>query len=155
LVRLFCTPVLADTARNKPTYLFHALSRLTILLLSVSIALVSCCASHRNPAQDPALQALAERTLGKETIVDLNAAKTFALYQQKPGADHARRRYRYAVIRLEDNKIVQEGSFSMGYVKWLDDESIEVLSESRTTAAEGGTKKIFHVNSRSGKNPVP
>jgi len=88
---------------------------------------------------------MADSALGGHNSIELNGAKTFALCQQRPGADHARRQYRFVVIRLKDGAIVHEGAFSMGHVKWLDDESIEVVSAS--SSAEGGTKKIIHVNS--------
>ncbi|MEX2230957.1 MAG: hypothetical protein WD824_02260 [Cyclobacteriaceae bacterium] len=130
------------------------MNTLTILLLLVSITLGSCGASRQGGNQNPELEALVDRTLGAENIIEFNDTRTFALCQQKPGADHARRQYRYVVVRLEDNNIVNEGVFTMGYVKWLDTSSIEVFSGSLSPGEEGGTKKIIRVNSRNGKNPI-
>jgi len=118
----------------------------TIILLLVSMTLSGCRASQNAPDQDTDLKGTAEKTLGKENIIVLNESGTFALCRQKPGLDHARRQYRFVVIRLKDNAIVHDGTFSMGYVKWLDDQSIEVVSGS-PSLKEGGTKEIIHVNS--------
>lgn len=87
------------------------------------------------------------RTLGAENIIELNGSKTFALCQQKREADHFRRKFRYMVVRISDNAIVHKGIFSLGYVKWLNNDSIEVFSGSKAAKEESGTKKIINVNS--------
>ena len=92
------------------------------------------------------LQRVVDNILGNGNIIELNETKTFALCEQKPTTDHARRQYRFVVIRLNDKAIVHEGTFSMGYVQWLDDKSIEVASGS-PSSDEGSTMKIIHVNS--------
>jgi len=127
---------------------------LTISLLLVSITLSGCGASKQSNNQNADLQAFVDNVLGKENIIEFNETKSFALCQQKPGIDHARRHYRYIVVRVKDNTAVDEGVFSMGYVKWLDDSSIEVFSGLSSPGEPNGTKKIIHVNSSSGKNPV-
>jgi hypothetical protein len=116
-------------------------------LLLVSIALTSCRGSQKNRGQKPELQALADKILGPENVIEYNEARTFALCQQKPQADHARRQYRYVVVRLENNTIVQQGVFSMGYVKWVDNRSIEVFSGSVSPTGEGSSKKIIQLTS--------
>jgi hypothetical protein len=117
---------------------------LTIIFLLVFT--LSGCRSSQRSADQAALQQTADSTLGKENLIQLNETKTFALCQQEPGADHARKQYRFVVIRLKDRAIVHEGAYSMGYVKWVDDRSIEVVSGSPSSQA-GGTKRIIHVNS--------
>ena len=51
------------------------------------------------------------------------------------------------VVRISDNAIVHKGIFSLGYVKWLNNDSIEVFSGSKAAKEESGTKKIINVNS--------
>lgn len=38
------------------------------------------------------------------------------------------RSFKFIVIKISEKKIVREGSFKNGYVKWVDDKSIEVAS---------------------------
>jgi len=118
---------------------------LTFVILVLSIAL-SGCRTTRERAHYDDVQAIADGKLGRENIIELNSTETLALCQQKPGADHARKQYRFIVIRLKDNTVVHEGRYSMGYVKWLDDDSIEVLSRS-SPSDEDSAKQIIHVNS--------
>lgn len=51
------------------------------------------------------------------------------------------------VIRMSDYAVVHTGIFSMGYVRWLDNHAIEILSESGTGKDGDSTKKIIHVDS--------
>ena len=107
------------------------------------------CHGHKNMRRAEALdlQALADEILGVDNSIELNTSKTFALCFQTPTSDHARRKYRYIVVgRLPHLSLVHEGVFSMGSVKWADDDSIEVISSS-TSAQEGSMKKIIHVTS--------
>lgn len=118
----------------------------TIMFLLVSMALVSCRGTAGRADQKQELSRVAGKTLGPENVCEANASGTFALCQQKPGADHSRRQYRFAVVRLSDMAIVHEGTFGMGYVKWLDDASIELYSGSPSIREEDGARKIIHVN---------
>jgi hypothetical protein len=120
---------------------------LTVLIFLVSMALGGCRAAEKNK-QEPQLspENQAKSRLGVKYTVDYNVSKTYALYQQQRENDHSGRKFKYIVVRLKDNKITHEGSFSMGYVKWLDDKSIEVLNSSIRNDS-GGEKKIITVNS--------
>ena len=118
---------------------------LTIIFLFVSMSLAGCRAAH-SPGREADLQEVADRVLGRGNQVVYNASKTYALCQQKPGSDHARRRYRYVVIRLHDLAIMREGQYSMGYARWFDNDSIEVVSGS-PSVNKGSTKTIIDVNS--------
>ena len=119
----------------------------TIVLFLVSITLWSCRSIEKNTDQPKELVSLVKRTLGAENVIEINGIKTHALCQQKREADHLRRKIRYMVVRIADNAIVHEGIFSMGYVKWLNNESVEVYSGSNAGKEENSTKKIINVNS--------
>lgn len=93
------------------------------------------------------MQEIVNDEIGAENHITFNAAKSFALCQQIPGKDHAAKRYRFIVVRLKDQQIVYEGAFSMGYVKWVGAESIEVYSGSPLVKEDRSTKAIIHVNS--------
>jgi hypothetical protein len=66
--------------------------------------------------------------LGSTYTVSFNDSKKFALYQQARVNDHVNRSFKYVVLRISDNKIVKQGSFRNGYVKWINDTSIEIAS---------------------------
>lgn len=38
------------------------------------------------------------------------------------------RAFKFIVVNISEKKVVREGSFKNGYVKWVDDKSIEVAS---------------------------
>ena len=108
---------------------------------------MSCRGTKGGADQDAALRKLANEAVGSENTIEFNNSKTFALCREKPGASHARKQYHFVVIRLEDITILHKGTFSMGYVKWLDNDSIEVFSGSPSLKDEDSSQKIIHVNS--------
>lgn len=115
-----------------------------IRIFFILVSILAGCASHNAVDQEDTVEKIADEVIGGDCSVTLNVSGTFALCQQKPGADHARRQYRFIVIHLKDKAVVHEGTFRMGYVAWHDDHSIEVVSESWK---EGSTKKIIPVTS--------
>jgi hypothetical protein len=123
------------------------LPSLTIFLLIAFIAF-SGCGGQRNISRGEArnLQAVADETLGIDNTIELNMSESYALCYQTPSADHARKKYRYIVVALPNLSVIHEGIFSMGSVKWADDESIEVVSGS-TSLRGAGTTKIINVTS--------
>jgi hypothetical protein len=114
--------------------------------------LIATTSTHCSPVKgrhvhNPDLQTVVDQALGSPNQITFNENGTFALCQQKPETNHARRLYRFVVIRVRDNAIVREGAFSMGYVKWINNKSIEVYSGSTSRSGTDGSKKIIHVNS--------
>ena len=115
-----------------------------IRIFFILVFILAGCASHNAMDQDDTVEKIADEVLGDDPSITLNGSGTFALCQQKPGADHARRQYRFIVIRLIDKAVVYEGTFRMGYIAWRDDDAIEVVSESWKV---GSTKRIIRVTS--------
>jgi hypothetical protein len=115
---------------------------LTILLVLVSIT-CDCCRAANNDQQtrNSPLEDLITARIGNDFVVDFNMRKTHALCYQKHNEDHAQRTMQYIVVRLSDNKEVANGTFKMGYVKWKDNETIEVLTTPQVSA-EGVRKEI-------------
>lgn len=116
----------------------------TILLM---VILVSCHSSKNGADQDIRLKKIANEAVGSENNIEFNKSETFALCQEKAGAIHARKQYRFVVVRLKDMVIVHKGAFSMGYVKWIGNDSIEVYSGSPGLKEGGSSKKIIRVDS--------
>lgn len=118
---------------------------LNLLFLLVSIALLSCGVSAKNRNDHDSIPStLAKTRLGSDYTSELNSSKTYVLFQQQRSADHALRKIKYMVVRLDDNTVLMEGIFQGGFVRWHDDESVEVLN-TRSTGLEG-EKKIINVN---------
>jgi hypothetical protein len=83
--------------------------------------------------------------LGSAYSVNYNETKKFALYQQSRVNDHVNRSFKYVVVRLSDNKILNQGSFRKGYVKWIDATKIEVAS---ATKGETISKTLVDVDNQ-------
>jgi hypothetical protein len=121
---------------------------LQFLLFFVSITLSLSCTNQQKVIHQTEKENLVIAKLGKDVISEENETKTHVLYVQKAQGDHPTRSYNYVVERKSDKKIVLEGSFQMGYVKWTTNSSIEVLSlPSLTEQDESKYKKVFSVKS--------
>jgi hypothetical protein len=123
-------------------------SDLQFLLFFVSVTLSLSCTNQQKVIHQTEKENLVIAKLGKDVISEENETKTHVLYVQKAQGDHSTRSYNYVVERKSDKKIVLEGSFQMGYVKWTTNSSIEVLSlPSLTEQDESKYKKVFSVKS--------
>ena len=96
-----------------------------IVLLCAGLMLVQC---KSNLAQSrKTYDSLVEAKVGRSFIEKYNNAKTYSLVHAKETDTTAA--HPYAVIRLGKNEVVLSGKFNRGgYVRWLGDDMIEVLS---------------------------
>lgn len=118
----------------------------TVFIL-LTLTVYMSCKGARPPLQEKkALDVVARERLGKKYEVTYNDSKTFALCQQQREGDHAGRTFQYIVVQLSDNQVVVDGSFKMGYAKWHNNTSIEVVS-SASIHDEPGQKKIIPIPS--------
>lgn len=104
---------------------------------------MNCRAAEKSSLDTAAFKSAVKAKLGEPYEVSYNKSQTYALCQQARSGDHIQRRFNYIIVRLADNKVIKEGSFRMGYVKWLDEDSIEVSSSNASAAKdnEKATKK--------------
>ena len=117
-------------------------SLLTLCLVSVSITLMNCKAGNIPGDSNLPFEEVVKSKLGPQFSVDQNSNHSHALCTQtRSENDHARRIFKYIVVRLSDHVVVNEGSFSMGYVRWINYNSIEVATSSANNDALQ-TKKI-------------
>ena len=115
---------------------------LTIWAILVSIALYNCKAGNAQSNSNAEFENVVKSKLGPQFSTDHNSNHSYALCQQtRSENDHARRNFKYIVVRLSDNKIMNEGSFVMGHVKWVSDNAIEVATASSNNDSLQ-TKKI-------------
>ena len=103
---------------------------LTRIVLFVFIILSACKNTGNNTARsDVGLEGVVEPRLGADYLTEFNVDRRFALCQQQRSEnDHARRQFKYVVVRVDDKKILNEGAFVMGYVKWISSAHIEVAT---------------------------
>jgi hypothetical protein len=121
---------------------------LKISLHSVSLALLlvltMCKAADSNQTQENAVDKIVKERLGLETTFENSANGTYRLYKQT-GGGHAARSYKYLVVRLSDQTVVSEGQYRMGYVKWKDDATLELVT-SNGPADREPEKKFINLN---------
>lgn len=101
--------------------------RVITLLISTVFMLSSGCQAERHQAKTKIIS-IADHNLGKSNMIEYNSSKTFALCIQTTTDSHVARKYKFIVIKVSDGTIVYRGSFSLGYVKWLNDNSLEILN---------------------------
>jgi hypothetical protein len=92
------------------------------ILLSNSI--IACSSSSKT--SQPELESLLKTRLGTHYTISYNTSNSYALCRQSRTDDHANRSFKYLVVKISDRTVTHEGSFKNGYVKWVDDKSIEV-----------------------------
>ncbi|HEY0653821.1 MAG TPA: hypothetical protein VGD65_11870 [Chryseosolibacter sp.] len=98
-----------------------------VIAFALSLSLQGCAQATQSSRET--LDAIARRKLGEKYAITYNASKDYALCQQtSSGQDHALRRFKFIVVSVSENTIINEGSFKDGYVKWIDNKSIEVSS---------------------------
>ncbi|HYG02613.1 MAG TPA: hypothetical protein VD927_09210 [Chryseosolibacter sp.] len=80
--------------------------------------------------------------LGPDPIAEENEAQTLILYKQQPGG-HVKVTYKFVVVRKSDKVIIHEGQYQMGYVKWADNSTLELVSSGD---GENPEKKFINLN---------
>lgn len=87
------------------------------------LIIFSCKAQQQNHT----LQVISEK-IGDNAIIDYNRDRSFALVQEKfTIIQDAEYTSSYLIIRISDNKIIKEGKVVHGYIKWINDDVIEVF----------------------------
>jgi hypothetical protein len=124
----------------------NPLPMLTLFLGSMSIVLYQC--RTQAAAQLNHLNAVAERQLGNDYAITYNTSHDLALCQEGSGKGHIGKKYKFMVVRLHDGKILYKGTYKLGYVKWLDNESLEIYRGERTATDEPAqsAKEIVKIN---------
>lgn len=122
----------------KPVSLCQSVFILILILISVP----GCSSNARITQRD--LDSVVKTKLGSAYAISYNESKLFVLCQQTGSTgDHAQRTFKFIVVKVSDNTIKNEGSFRNGYVKWVDDKSIEVSSAGMD---EKSQTKIITIN---------
>ena len=115
-------------------------ANVAFVMLLIFTSIVACSSSSKTAQAE--LDSLVKTKLGSHYTIAYNVSKTYALCQQSPGGDRMNRSYKFIVVKIADRKIVKEGSFKNGYVKWSEDNSIEVGSAGRDEKIDKRTIQI-------------
>lgn len=102
--------------------------RIEVLLLIISGTLLQFCASNKTVTSDePSDLPVVGELLGSEYQTQKNESETHVLAWKKSGENKAIL-IKFAVYDLERKEIVYQGSALNGYVKWIDNSTIEKRS---------------------------
>lgn len=89
----------------------------------ILLTIFSCKAQQ----QKHSLQVISEK-IGDNAIIDYNKDRSFALIQEKFSVvQDSEYTSSYLIIRMSDNKIIKEGKVVHGYIKWINDDIIEIF----------------------------
>lgn len=99
---------------------------LTVCFCLVGGTLLGC--KSTSPAQGKDMTKLATEQLGNDVDSFPNASGKLILYVQKMDPLAARQAVRFLVIDKSTGAIVEQQSFLPGYVKWANEDTLELLS---------------------------
>jgi hypothetical protein len=117
-----------------------SLTKLVFASFLFSISVLACCSSSKTAHTD--LDAFVKNRLGNHYTISYNNSNSYALCQQSRTDDHANRSFKYLVLKVSDRSVINEGLFKNGYVKWVDDKSIEVGTAGKDEKID---KKVIQV----------
>lgn len=106
------------------------MNRRTLLFawISVLVFLCSCkSANTQGQSKDPP-KMIAIAKLGNEIDLFPNSGGSYILYIQKPFNPNPLNVLKFIIVQTSDNEVVYEKTFVPGYVKWITDSTIEILS---------------------------
>ena len=97
-----------------------------IVLLLIALLFIQCKSNQAQARKT--YDSLVVAKVGRPFEEKINAAKTYSLAHAGDAGQSAPE-FKYVVIKLENNEVVLEGKFNRGgYVRWINDTMIEVLS---------------------------
>lgn len=73
------------------------------------------------------LDALASEQIGQGSTIEANQNKSFALcWKDATNPSNNMHVLKFIIVRMADHKVVEQGSVTMGAVKWMTDYKVEV-----------------------------
>lgn len=86
------------------------------------------CKSNPQTSTISKMEKIAFDKLGDSLEKQPNSSNTYLLFSQKPNPQTHTRVIKAIVIEVASGKIVAEETFVPGYIKWIGDTSLELLS---------------------------
>ncbi|MDH4090960.1 MAG: hypothetical protein OEV74_10545 [Cyclobacteriaceae bacterium] len=101
-----------------------------IITLSVfgPFTLTTCGSSNFAQAPHSSIKQQIQSQVGENFVTKYNASGSYALITPKQAPENIETNMHFLVLRLADSAVVKDGSYLRGYVKWVDDETLEKLS---------------------------
>lgn len=100
-----------------------------IALVLLSIVLLLACKTQQSKGQNPdQLKMIAIDKLGVEIESFPNTTGEYVLYVQRANSSSPTNVLKFLVIEVGTNKIATEQNFVPGYIKWITEFSLELLS---------------------------
>lgn len=112
-----------------------------VLMLIMSLGCSKSRSLHKSKGisvDNDIQQKLGERF---ETLKSPNEKYTL-YYQKRDPQDHLNREFRYVVLDTTTQKLVHEGSFIQGYIKWISESELEFTVKSKNTNTEPVILKV-------------
>lgn len=107
--------------------------------------LVLACSSIRSPNTEQ-IKTLVVSKLGDQYTETLSPSGNYTLYVQS--ADSHTQPVKFIVLKISSSEVILENSFFPGYVKWISEEELEVLSVPGTLQKDedlANYKKIIRI----------
>ncbi len=105
---------------------YRAFPMVHMLISFVLLILVAC--SSAQPVTEADALGLAEKELGKEIDAFPSQTGQYVLFIQRSSTATPHAALRFLVIEKATARIAERQSFLPGYVKWVGEDSLEVLS---------------------------
>lgn len=98
-----------------------------ILIVAASSVLTGCAVSHAVQSGSEAIQHDVDNPLGHGAVGSTNKSGSFTLYTlEEVDASNNIPVIKYAIVRTSDKRVVENGSVTMGVVKWSSEYEVEI-----------------------------
>lgn len=104
--------------------------RTSLRLLALTVVMASCAggktATSTAVADQDWLLELATQNVGQHPAIETNRDASFSLCWQDKETENKMPALQFIIVRMSDHKIVEQGSVTMGEVRWSGDYKVEV-----------------------------
>jgi hypothetical protein len=117
----------------------HKLLLLTLLALQLS------CSGNRpiSAINDKSIETMIQQKLGKRFASSPSPGKKYTLhYQLRDQQDHISKEFQYLILENGTNKLINEGRFVQGYIKWVSDTELELTIKAKGNSVDPIVTKI-------------
>ncbi|MCA4898103.1 MAG: hypothetical protein ACK514_08025 [Bacteroidota bacterium] len=118
---------------------------LKLIKLGLIGIFLNCTGNHAVSTSQTSVDVLrmAQQKLGTRTaIVDSPEGKYRLFYQTRDGTQQLNRQFKFIVIEVSTGKLLLEGTFVQGYIKWVSAKELEWMNKSKQYNSEPSITKI-------------
>ena len=123
-----------------------------------AISLILVTMQCKTPAlSQSTVDEIVHNKIGSSYSTNYNRSKTLGLfYQNLPAEKNGTQNVKFIVVELSSHKILEEGKYLNGHVKWHDDTSLEVLDMpgvSKKGQSTSDFKKVIYLKDLTPEKP--